>query len=127
MQRKTVLLVLCRKVIADLLIETIKKCPSMEAFGIYNFNEARAAAATYNPQIVLVEIPESHNEPALEAFDVCKDIKDVNPDCKIVLLCPEKDRESVNLCVKAKKHGDIEAFLFYEASVDYLVSQLESM
>ena len=128
MEKKTVLLVLCRKVIADLLIDKINSTQKLEAFGIYKFNEARSAAFTYNPNLALIEIPERNDDdPALDALDVCKDIKEANPDCKIMLLCPEKDKKSVNVCVEAKKRGEIGAFLFYEASVDYLVSQLESM
>lgn len=127
MDKKTVLLVLCRRVIADLLIETIEKRPQMKAHGIYEFKDARAAAATYKPQIALVEIPEAPGDPALKAFDVCKVIKEASPDCKIVMLCPEADKKSVTICVQAKKLGEIEAFLFYEASVEYLVSQLEAL
>ena len=127
MEEKTVLLVLCRRVIADLLIESIEKRPPMKAFAIYDFNEASAAAKTYKPQIALVEIPETPGDPALKAFDVCKVIKQACPECKIVMLCPEADKKSVNICVQAKKTGEINAFLFYETSVDYLVSQLEAL
>ena len=127
MNRKTVLLVLCRKVIAGLMIDTINRRPDMEAFGVYRFSEAGPAACTYSPHIALLEIPERVNQPALETLDACREIKEASPDCKIILLCPERDKESVSACVAAKKQGKIEDFLFYESSVDYLVSKLESL
>ena len=126
-KKHTVLLVLCRRVISDLLIEAIEKRPDMKAIGIYNFSEARSAAATYTPQIALVEIPERNGEPALDALDVCLDISESSPGCKIVLLCPEQDKKSVEVCIEAKKHKRIDDFLFYDSSVDYLVSKLASV
>jgi len=127
MEKKTVLLVLCRRVIADLMIEKINQRPKLKAHGIYSYREAMSAAKTYKPHIALVEIPEAQGEPAKEAFQVCMVIKEQCPDCKIVLLCPENDDQSVEFCVETKNRGDIEAFLFYESSPKYLVSQLEAL
>ena len=126
-KRKTVMLVLGRKVIADLLIKSIGKQANMEAFGVYDYKNAETVALSRKPHIALVEIPETHGFPAINTLNVCGEIKKANPDCKIVLLCPEHDKESVDVCIDAKQRSEIEDFLFYDSSVDYLASKLKSL
>ena len=127
MDKKIVMLVLCRKVLAKLFIEHINNNTQMKALGVYKFNEVKNMALLHNPNLALVEIPERHGESAREAFDVCDDIKEARPGCKVMLMCPEQDKKSVDACVKAKKKGKIEDFIFYEASLEYLTSKLEAL
>jgi DNA-binding NarL/FixJ family response regulator len=121
------MLMLCRRVIADLLISSIGKNSDIEAFGIYDYENAEYAALSKLPKIALVEIPERIGTPAQDTLNVCGLIKESSPGCKIVLLCPEQDKESVKICIKAKKVNEIEDYLFYESSVDYLVSKIEAL
>ena len=125
--KKVVMLVLCRKVISGLLLEAIKKRTDMDAFGVYEFDKAKAMAMARQPKIALVEIPENRGNPACEALGVCVDIQEVSPDCKILLLCPENDEGSVSACIEAVREGKISDYLFYDLSVDYLVSKLISL
>ena len=125
--KKIVMLVLCRKVIAGLLIEAIKKRTDMDAFGLYEFNKAKGMAKARQPKIALVEIPENRGHPARNALDVCGEIQEASPGCKIILICPENDEESVAVCIEDAKTGKISDYMFYDLSVDYLVSKLISL
>jgi len=125
--KKVVMLVLGRKVIADLLIKSIGKRANMEVFGMYDYKNAGVTALSRKPYLALVEIPEKHGFPAFDTLSVCGEIKEASEGCKIVLLCPEQDKESVDICIDAKKRNEIEDFLFYDSSVDYLASKLESL
>jgi response regulator RpfG family c-di-GMP phosphodiesterase len=127
LKNDVVMLVLCRKVIAKLLVEHITRNTCMEAIGVYEFDKARKMTQVHQPVLALVEIPERHGEPALDAFDVCEDIKEMCPGCKIMLMCPEKDKQSIEECVEAKKSGKIEDYIFYEASPEYLISKLKAL
>jgi len=127
MNKTIVMLLLCRRVIADLLIKTIERNGDVEAFGVYDYRNAVNTAISRKPDIALLEIPEKHGTPAQETLEICDGIKAAIPECKIVLLCPEQDKESVNSCVEAKKQGKVEDFLFYDSGVDYLVSKLEAL
>jgi len=121
------MLVLCRRVIAGLLVEAIQKRIDMEAFGLYEYNKAKNMAELRKPKIALVEVPERHGFPVQYVLDVCKDIQEASPGCKIILICPENNEESVEATLKAKKEGEIDDFLFYDLSVDYLVAKLETL
>ena len=125
--KKIVMLVLCRRVISGLLIEAIKSRTAMDAFGLYEFNKAKSMAMARQPQIALVEIPENRGHPTQDALDVCGDIQKASPGCKIILICPENDEESVAACIEAVKDGRINDYLFYDLSVEYLVSKLISL
>ena len=125
--QKVVMLVLCRKVISGLLIEAIKSRTDMDAFGLYEFSEVKGIAMTRQPKIALIEIPEKRGHPAQDALDICGDIKEASPGCKIILICPENDEESVSACIAAVRKGKINDYLFYDLSVDYLVSKLISL
>jgi hypothetical protein len=121
------MLVLCRKVIAKLLIEHITGNTRLEAIGVYEIDKAKKMAQIHQPVIALVEIPERHGKPALDAFDVCEDIKEACPGCKIMLMCPEQDGWSADACADAKRSGRIEDDIFYEASPEYLTSKLKAL
>ena len=121
------MLVLCRKIIAEALIKALENNRDMEAFGVYDYKNAGMTARSRKPHLALVEIPERYGSPALETLDVCDEIKKASPGCKIILLCPERDKESVGVCIDVKKRGEIDDFIFYEAGVDYLASKLEAL
>jgi len=84
-------------------------------------------ATAMQPKIALVEIQENRGNPAQDALDVCMEIKEASPGCKIILICPDNDEESVSACIEAVKEGRINDYLFYDLSVDYLVSKLMSL
>ena len=127
MKKNTVMLVICRKVMAGFFIEHVGKSGNMEAFGVYKFNEAKNMATVRQPTLAVVEIPERHGDTALEALDVCEDIREASPECKIILICPEQDKNSVEACQNAKSQGKIEDYVFYDSSAEYLTSKLESL
>jgi len=126
-RKDIVMLVLCRRVIAKLFIEHIENNTNMEAFGGYEFGDAKKMALVRQPTLALVEIPERHGDPALDTLNVCEEIKEASPGCKVMLMCPEQDKKSVLACVEAKRRGKIDDYIFYEASPEYLTSKLESL
>ena len=124
---KTVLLALCRRLIGGSLTKSIEECPQMKAFAVYDYKNAGVAAAAHKPDVALVEIPERRGTPAMDSLSVCRDIQNESPGCKIMLLCPENDEESIRVCVEAKQQAKIDDYVFYDSTTAYLVSKLESL
>ena len=127
MKKEIVMLVLYRKVIAGLLIEAIHNRTGLEVFGVYEFNKVKNMALVHQPTSALVEIPEKYGDPALDTLDVCDDIREACPFCKIMLMCPEQDKKSIDVCVDAKRNGKIEDYIFYDTTPEYLTSKLEAL
>ena len=73
----------------------------------------------------LIEIAETGAYDASYCLALCAGIPAEN--CKLLLLCPEQNELDVAAVVDAKQKGIIEDFVFYDASIDYLVSKLLAM
>ena len=128
MNKKAVMLVLCqRRIVAEALVGYIERSSNLSAFVVRKFTDAADIAKVRLPVLALVEIPERYGSPALDTLDVCEEIKKASPGCKIVLLCPEQDKESVDICIDERWRGSIEDFLFYDSSMDYLASKLKAL
>ena len=127
MDGSSVLLVLCRRILAGLLVESIRKRTGMEAYELVEFDRAKDMSMLYKPKLALVEVPERNGSPTLDALTVCKEIKEASPGCKVILICPENDEDSVKASLNAIRGGEIDDFLFYDLSVDYLVAKIESL
>ena len=127
MEKKTVMLVLCRRVIAELLVEAIHTRTDVETFAMYEFRQVKNMAMVKKPKLALVEVPERHGSPVDDALAVCREIKEASPGCKIILICPENDTEGVETTSQALREGEIDDFMFYDLSVDYLVAKVGTL
>ena len=127
MEQVTVMLLLCRRVIVKLLREHIENSTGFDTITVYKPNEVARMALARKPRLAVVEIPERCGSPALETLDVCRDLKAASPNCKIMLMCPEQDQESVAVCEAAMKDGEVEDYVFFETSPEYLTSKLKTM
>jgi len=122
-----VMFVLSRKLIAQTLTQAIKGKPDMDSLIEYNYKNAEISAGIHKPEITLMEIPERPGNPEKEILEVCAKIKQSSPECKIVLLCPEDNRDGISAVVEARKANEIDDFIFYDASLAYLTAKLESL
>ena len=44
-----------------------------------------------------------------------------------MLMCPEGQAEAVHRAIEAKRKGEIDDFVFYDVSLDYLAASLQSL
>lgn len=49
------------------------------------------------------------------------------PKCMLLLMCPEQDENSITRVVEAKRKKRIDDFVFYDVTIEYLISKLMSM
>jgi len=88
---------------------------------------AQARVRAGGADIALVEVAESGGHGIAECLALCACLREGVPQCKLLLMCPEQDRDSVAQAIAAKWQGRIDDFVFYDATTDYLVSKLLSM
>ncbi len=122
-----VLLAMQRKILAQSLRSALQASGKFEVYLEACNKNVLLAALKFGANIILIEIPESGVEPAKEKLNLCREIRKAIPESKLFMLCPEYSEESKNLVVDAKKHGEIEDFIFYDTSLEYFVKKLESM
>ncbi len=128
MGKKRVLLIMRRKILSDALVKQAKSNARFELCCEQNYSLAVLTAEASMPDVAVVEVPESGiwKEPE-KCLRVCDVIRKQVPGCKQVLLCSENDETSCKALVQAKRDNRIDDFLYYETSVSYLFSKLESL
>lgn len=63
-----------------------------------------------------------------ERLAIRNEVKKHNPDCKIVILVDDNaDKALANKVKKAKKNGQIDAFLFGSVTDSYLAAMMDSL
>ena len=125
---KRVLLVMKRKLLSDSLMEHAAIDSRFELMSARDYSTAVLTAKMCLPEIAVVEIPESGAwRFAEKCFVICDSIKRQFPCCKLVILCNENDRDSYNAAIQAKQESRIDDFLFYDSSIHYFFSKLESL
>ena len=123
-----VLMVMHRKMLSDALIAQTATDAPFKIVAEQNYATAALTAETCIPDIVVMEIPESGPwRSAEKCLAVCDMIRGQMPGCKQVLLCNEYDAVSCHAAIRAKQARRIDDFLFYDNSVNYLLSKLEAL
>jgi DNA-binding NarL/FixJ family response regulator len=126
--RKKVLLIMQRKILSDALIVQTANDTRFELSAEKNYATAALTAEACSPDIAVVEIPESGPwKLAEKCLAICDVIRKQLPHCKQVILCSENDKDSCRTAIQAKQERRIDDFLFYDNSVNYLLSKLEAL
>ena len=120
-----VLLMMYRKLMSDAVANSLGENPEFKLFLEQNYQNAECAAMSYLPDIAVVEVPESKSHQIHDYLAICTAIRRASPRCKLMLMCPENSIESKQAAVEAMKSGVIDDFIYYNVSMDYLVSKLE--
>ena len=115
---RTIVLVMRRGLAAQGLMHTLRDIPDLRL--------------TYEPEysqadVALIEVAESGRQDISYCLSLCDRLRTEAPQCKLLLMCPERDRKAVARAVEAKQKGRVDDFIFYDATNDYLASKLLSM
>ena len=60
-------------------------------------------------------------------LDLCAWLRKVTPHCRLMLMCSERQIDAVSSAIQAKRRGEIDDFVFYDVSLDYLAASLRSL
>ena len=120
-----ILLVMYRRLMRDAMSFALARNPDFDLFWEQDYHNAVCAARTYRPHIVVLEIPEGDSESPADYLEICANIKAALPCCRLMLMCPENSVACRQAAVAAMQSGAIADFIYYDVSMDYLLSKLE--
>ncbi|NLB21093.1 MAG: hypothetical protein GX829_09820 [Clostridium sp.] len=60
------------------------------------------------------------------SFLLCERIYNMHPNCQILLMISQADNLNRAIAIDAKKNQTIDDFIFYDASLRYLLAKLNS-
>ena len=85
-------------------------------------------SALYSPYAVLMEVTRYPPYGMEERLKVRNAVKNVHPDCKVVLVVDENsEKEAADRVRQAKKDGLIDQFIYGSTSPAYLVALMDTL
>ena len=75
----------------------------------------------------LLEVSEDRTHDIEFCLALCAWLRKSTPHCRLMLMCPERQAEAVHRTIEAKRRGEIDDFVFYDVSLDYLVASLQTL
>ena len=112
---------------SDAVKRSLSGNPDFELFLNQDYKNVKDYVLTYKPDITLVEIPESKAYHPKEYLEICAEVRETAPQCKLLLMCPENSDESKRAAVESMHSGIIEDFIFYDVSIEYLATKLKAL
>lgn len=119
-----ILLVMQRKAIVQGLINRLRNYPDILLIYEPDYHNAEASTRHYDANVALIEAAESGPYDTAYCLTLCERLRKHAPGCKLLLMCPEQDEHNIKLVVGAKWEKQIDDFVFYDVTIDYLVSKL---
>ena len=122
-----VVLIMHRKAIAQGLMARLQDNKDINLVYEPDYRNAKNSLHNHNAKAALIEAAESGPYDMDYCLALCKELRMQTPECKLLLMCPEQDEQSVRKVVDAKSDNLIDDFVFYDVTIDYLASKLISI
>lgn len=124
---KTVLLIMRRASLAQGLMAKARDDPDLRLCYEPDYDHVDAAIRSHQAAGVLLEVAEDGAQDIDFCLALCAWLREVTPRCRLMLMCPEGQVEAVHRAIEAKRKGEIDDFVFYDVSLDYLAASLQSL
>ena len=124
---QTVVLSMRRKAIAQSLMQMLQEKVDFRIYHVIDYECTGMVVKNREANLALIEVAEAGACDVRYCLGLCARLRQEAPACKLMLMCSEQDKNSIHEVVKAKKKRQIDEFVFYDTSVDYLATKLLSM
>ena len=114
------------KMFAQSLASLILKLPDLgfEPYLLLNFHQAVLDAEVLNIDVVVFDMIAGFPKQTEMAIQICENLRRTVPDCRVLLLVPQDDMETRDIAMKAVRNKTADDYVFYDASLDYLLAKL---
>ena len=125
--KKTIVLIMRRQPVAQGLMQKLRENKNIHLIYEPDYANAGVAIRSNEAEIALIEVDETGEYDVSYCLILCALLREETPLCKLIIMCPEQEKNSVEKVVKAKRTGKIDDFVFYEATITYLSCKLLSL
>ena len=118
------------RLLSEAICETLREDGKFETFEILQEHMDKTAdeCELLRPEILLMEVTYGYEATLEKRLEPGHRVREILPDCKIVLLCDDNSSPSIANSVKeARYKGFIDAFFYASVSSAYLKAVLESL
>ena len=124
---KTVLLIMRRASLAQGLMAKARDDPGLQLCYEPDYANADVAIRSHLATGALLEVAEDGAQDIDFCLALCARLRETAPRCRLMLMCPEGQAETIHRAVDAKRRGEIDDFVFYDVSLDYLSASLQTL
>ncbi len=124
---QNVVLIMKRTPVAQGIMNNLKDSPDIRIIYQPKYKNTSITISNHNAKAALIEVTESGPYGIEYCLGLCKEVRKTTPECKLILMCPEQDEKSIKRVVDAKGGDEIDDFVFYDVTIDYVASKLISI
>lgn len=122
-----VILIMKRKPIAQGLMNSLQYSKDINLIYEPYYHKANLIIQNHKAKAALIEVAETGTYDIGYCLALCKELKKSTPECKLIIMCSEQDDKVIKLVIDAKGKKEIDDFVFYDVTIDYLASKLISI
>lgn len=119
------LLVMSEKIFSQCLRQSLEG--DFQCYIENNYERAAVTANLCRADVVLIDMPFESREKLEKIYGICKEIRQENPGCKLMLMCAPDGEAASQSAINAKKNKIIDDFVYYDTSWKYLFSKLRAI
>lgn len=124
---KTVILIMQRASLAQGLMAKVRNAPGIQLCYEPDYSKADVSIRNHLAAGALLEVSEDNAHDINFCLTLCAWLRQATPHCRLMLMCPEGQAETIHRAIEAKQKGEIEDFVFYDVSLDYLAASLQTL
>ena len=117
------MLLIQRSAVFDNIYNHLKKHTRVSVSYIQNYDYL-VINDLANINVILIEVAESGKFNIHYCLNLINNVVSKVSGIKVIVMCSDQDEASIKLVLKAKKAKIIDDFLFYDVTIDYLISKL---
>jgi DNA-binding NarL/FixJ family response regulator len=118
----SIVIFMSRQLVAERLLKKLRDALDVQLFYESDYSGALNLVIRNNPDVVVMEVAESGEYDIAYCLSLCSKLHASSRS--LLLLCSEQDENTVAAAVRAKQQKLIKDFVFFDASLDYLVSKI---
>ena len=122
-----VILIMKRKPVAQGFMNSLKASPDIRLVYQPYYHKSSITIQEYKARVALIEVAETGPYDIGYCLALCNELRETAPECKLILMCSEQDEKTINLVIDAKGKDEIDDFVFFDVTKDYLLSKLISI
>lgn len=122
------------KILAQSLENTVRSAAivQFEFFSLLDYHQALLDIEILEIDVALIDmelfnIEDTKNVDEKSLFSLAEKIHEKAPHCRLLLLVSQKDQANRAIASQAKKKQLIDDFIFYDASLKYLLAKMTSL
>ena len=118
-----------RRVLAQSLADAVRARPELDLdpHPLLDPEQASLDAEVLGIQAAVIDAEDGSGDGIPAALALCARMRTAAPDCRLILLMAHAHQENRDRAIQAQRHGDIDDFVYEDASVDYLFAKIAAM